>query len=141
MPTTLVISGQQSVTTAGTVKQFTSAPAGTYALKWMEGNAGQVFVGYPGTTALTTANGYQFTSQTPPLLIVLSNLNQLYMDATTEGDKICWMRVAGQVIGMDAPSIYFFGYAISGRSLMGYSSLKKHTTWNYMPIFYRKSSL
>ena len=99
-----IISGQTSVTTAGTVARFTSAVGGMYHIAPMRGNTGTVFIGYPGSTSLTTANGFELHTSSSPVDMVVSNLNVLYLDAANDGDGVCWIRTYGQVIGVMPPA-------------------------------------
>jgi len=104
------LSGQLTVTTAGTVVQFTSTnlgriyEAGTYRIKPLIGNTGAVFIGYPGTTALTTANGYELTTGRDFLDVTVDDLNVLYLDAANDGDGVCFHRIVGQIVGIKPPA-------------------------------------
>jgi hypothetical protein len=98
-----IISGQSIATTAGTVVSFTSAIAGTYRIKALIGNTGPVFIGYPGTTSLTTQNGYELTTGRDYIDVTVQNLSDLYLDVANANDGVCWHRMYGQVIGLRPP--------------------------------------
>lgn len=100
-----ILSGQTIVTAAGTVVKFTSlAPAGTYRIKALVGNAAPVFVGFPGTTALTTQNGFELSAGRDFIDVVVDNLNTLYVDAANNDDGVCWIRLQGSIVGLKPPA-------------------------------------
>jgi len=87
------ISGQITVTTAGTAVQGSSVALtnGVY-IEALAGNTGYVYVGNDGAGDVTSANGYEL-KQGNQVIIQVSNLNQLWFDAATSGDKFCWLKV------------------------------------------------
>jgi len=85
------LSGQITVTTAGTAVQGTDAPGHTFALKPHHDNTDAIFVGNVSGD-VTNANGFVLeTGET--LIVQVANLNQLYFDADVNGEKICWMKL------------------------------------------------
>lgn len=92
LDTATPISGQITVTTAGTEVQGpnVSLSNGVW-IKALAGNTSVVYVGNDGAGAVTSSNGFQLDkSQT--ILVQVDNLNQLWFDAATNGDKFCWIK-------------------------------------------------
>ena len=88
----MVLSGQITVTTAGTAVQGTNIGLanGVY-LKADPDNTDAVFVGNDGADDVTNANGFPLgVGET--ILVQVSNLNMLWFDADVSGEKICWLR-------------------------------------------------
>ena len=84
-------SGQITVTTAGTAVVGTST--GKYAgffIKALAGNTGIVYVGNDGADDVTSGNGYEL-SPGDQIYVEVGNLADLYFDAATNGDKLCWL--------------------------------------------------
>lgn len=98
---------QCTVTTAGTVKRFTSGKAGTWRIKALPKNAGLVYFGYAGSTSLTTQTGYALAPTTSVVSewvdVTVPNLNVLYLDAANDGDGVCCIRISGDIIAVRPP--------------------------------------
>ena len=108
MASVIVLSGQVNSTTALTSVQFTTASPGTYEIKPLKGNiASVVYVGNDGSTtgSVSTANGFQLEKSVDALLITVTNLNQLWLCATSGGntDGVSWIKVMNQVLGHTPP--------------------------------------
>jgi len=90
--TSTAISGQITVTTAGTEVQGgdVALSNGVY-VRALTGNTGVVYVGNDGAGAVTSSNGYQL-DKGEMILVQVTNLNQLWFDAATNGDKFCWLK-------------------------------------------------
>ena len=90
--TSTVISGQITVTTAGTAVQGTAIALsnGVY-IKALLNNSGAVYVGNDGSADVTATNGFQLSSG-EIILIQVANLNQLWFDSAVNGDKVCWIK-------------------------------------------------
>lgn len=84
------LSGQITVTTAGTAVQGDNTGAGIFALKPHHDNSDVVFVGAVSGD-VTNANG--FVLDVGEGVIVSRNLNELWFDADSNGDKVCWLRL------------------------------------------------
>lgn len=84
--------GQTTVTTAGTKVQLTTSTAetGAVAVRGLTGNTGVVYVGGTGVSAST---GYQL-DKGESIVIPVSSPSLIWVDAATNGDKVCWMTVA-----------------------------------------------
>ena len=89
MATTL--SGQITVTTAGTAVQGPDAPGNLFALKPNHDNTDAVFVGNVSGD-VTNANGYVLETG-ESVVVEVANLNQLWFDADVNGEKICWLKL------------------------------------------------
>ena len=102
----IILSGQISVTTAGTAVAFTtSSAAGLYEIKPLGGNTGTyIYVGNDGAGDVTSSNGYQLKKGLDSILVSVTDLAQLFLDADTDGDGACWHRVAGEAIGITPPA-------------------------------------
>jgi hypothetical protein len=82
-------SGQITVTTAGTAVQGTDQSAHLVALKAHPDNTDAVWVGNVSGD-VSNANGFPIdTGET--VIVVVSNLNELWFDADVNGEKICWL--------------------------------------------------
>lgn len=92
-PADSALSGQITVSTAGTEVQGPNIalPNGVY-ISALAGNAGVVYVGNDGAGAVSSSTGYQLRKDGPPILVQVSNLNKLWFDAATNGDKVCWIK-------------------------------------------------
>ena len=89
-----VRSGQITVTTAGTAVQGTSTDKYYgFFIKALAGNTGIVYVGNDGAGDVTSGNGYEMSAG-DQIYIECENLNELYFDAATNGDKFCWIASA-----------------------------------------------
>lgn len=98
-----VISGQITVTTAGTAVAGPASVAGTFAFTPVNGNTGSYcFVGNDGADDVSSATGFVIKKDGPPLVMAITNLNQVYFDSDTNGDKVAWIRLFGEDID-DAP--------------------------------------
>jgi len=86
------ICGQITVTTAGTEVQGSGVNLanGVY-IKALAGNTGKVYVGNDGAGAISATTGFEL-SQGDMILIQVGNLSQLWFDAATSGDKLCWIK-------------------------------------------------
>jgi len=85
------VSGQITVTTAGTAVVGTSVELNNGVwLAGLSGNTGSCYVGNDGADDVTATNGFELVKGGTPVLIHVRNLNELYFDAATNGDKVCW---------------------------------------------------
>ena len=87
-----LISGQVTVTTAGTAVQGTDVDSDNgFFIKALAANSGVVYVGNDGAGDVSSSNGYQLSSG-EQILVEASNLKDMWFDAATNGDKICWIK-------------------------------------------------
>ena len=83
------ISGQVTVTTPGT-----SVQGGTVTLtngvfvKALKGNTGLMYIGYATGDNRT---GFELSSD-QLIWVNVTNLNQLWFDASVGGEKVCWLK-------------------------------------------------
>jgi len=86
-------SGQITVTTAGTAVQGPASPQGLlFLLRAHPGNTGVVYAGNDGSDDVTASNGFPLSS-TSVTQAYTSSLRDLWFDAATDGDKVCWFMV------------------------------------------------
>lgn len=92
VPTSVQISGQITVTTAGTEVQGPdiSLPNGVY-IKALAGNTGVMYVGNNGSGVVSSSTGFQL-DKSNLIHLNIENLNQIWVDAATSGDKVCWLK-------------------------------------------------
>jgi hypothetical protein len=88
MATTL--SGQVTVTTAGTAVQGTDAAGNIFALKAHPDNTDAVWVGNVSGD-VTSSNGFPLEPG-ETLMVQVANLNELWFDADVNGERICWIK-------------------------------------------------
>ena len=87
-------SGQITVATAGTAVQGTSTAKYTgFFIKALAGNSGIGYVGNDGADDVTSGNGYELSAG-DQIYLEAQNLDDLYFDVATSGDKFCWIAVA-----------------------------------------------
>ena len=102
----LVLSGQVTVTTAGSEVPVTTAGTagpGTFLLKAMGGNTDTLYVGNDGAGAVTSSNGYPLAAL-DQIIVTVTDLSELRLDATTINQVLAWFKIAGQNVGVDAPA-------------------------------------
>jgi len=84
--------GQITVTTAGTAVQGPDvALVNGVFINSHPSNTGLIAVGNDGTGDITTTNGYILGAGSADLWQV-QNLNQLWFDASVNGEKACWHK-------------------------------------------------
>ena len=108
MASVIAISGQVSVTTAGTAVKFTTTVPGLFEIKPLHTNTGTyIYVGNDGSTTgdVTSSNGHQLKKGVDALLISVTNLNQVWLDSDTDGDGASYCRVAGENTGITPPAL------------------------------------
>ena len=102
------MTGQQGPTTAGTAVSFTTRTdmAGTFLIAPSAANAGTYcFVGNDGAGDVTSANSAVLKKDTNSIVVTVNDLRQVYVDSDTDGDKVWWMRVMGQVAMIAPPAV------------------------------------
>lgn len=85
-------SGQITVTTAGTAVQGTSRKSHLVALKAHPDNADTVWVGNDDAGDVTSSNGFPLDAG-ENVIVEVGNLNDLWFDADSNGDKACWLAL------------------------------------------------
>ena len=91
-----VLSGQKTVATAGTaVQASTDTTVRDYMLRANPGNTGNIAIGNDGANDVTVNNGLVLAKTDPPIPF-RGSLSDVWVDAATNGDKLCWFRVDTQ---------------------------------------------
>jgi len=86
------LSGQITVTTAGTAVQGTDVKVRLVYINALSGNTGAVYFGNDGAGDVTSANGFELAAGSTVLISCPSgNLNSLWFDAATDGDIFSWL--------------------------------------------------
>jgi len=85
----MAISGQITVTTAGTAVQGPNTYGLFVAIKALANNAGLVYVGNDAAGDVTSANGFELAPSEG--VVVEKSLRALWFDAATSGDKLSWL--------------------------------------------------
>lgn len=88
----MALSGQITVTTAGTAVQGTDQPGLEFLIIAHPDNTDTVWVGNDSSGDVTSSNGYPLHTGQNAIAIRVPNLNALYFDADVNGEKICWIR-------------------------------------------------
>ncbi len=90
------ISGQKTVTTAGTAVALGGAVAinGTLMIKALDTNTGVVAVGNDGSDDVTLSNGMRLSASEGIVMEFVARLDQVYLDAAVNGEGVCWMALA-----------------------------------------------
>ena len=83
------ISGQKTVTTSGTAVQGDNVPLtnGVY-IQGLHGNTGIAYIWW---AAGNGKGGYELSTN-QQVIVQVSNLNQLWFDATVSGEGISWLK-------------------------------------------------
>ena len=93
-------SGQITVTTAGTAIIGTSTDTYTgFFIRALSGNTGNIYIGNDGADDVASTTGFELAPG-DQVYIEAPNLNELYFDAATSGDKVSWL--AGAIITLRA---------------------------------------
>ena len=92
-----VISGQITVTTAGTAVAGTaSIQPGLFEFTPVHGNTGTYcYVGNDGANDVSSSTGYHIKKDGTPLVMAINDLSKVYFDSDTNGDKVAWVRIGG----------------------------------------------
>lgn len=84
-------SGQTTVTTAGTAVVLGSQTVnGGVWIKALPANTGVMYVGNDGAEDVTSSNGFPLLAG-ETVNLYMSNLNQVWVDATVNGEKVAWL--------------------------------------------------
>ena len=84
-------SGQVTVAAAGTAVQGTDMPGHLFALKAHPDNTDAAYVGNVSGD-VTNANGFPLEPG-ETIVLVVSNLNELWFDVDVNGEKVCWLKL------------------------------------------------
>jgi len=87
-------SGQTTVAAAGTaVVLGTQAINGPIAVRALSTNSGLVYVGNDGAGDVTASNGFELNKEDVIVFNFIGDLNNLWVDSASNGDKVCWMAL------------------------------------------------
>ena len=89
-------SGQITIATAGTAVRGTSQVGSAFLISPHPSNTGAyIWLGNDDAASpdVSSANGYPVLTGGPPAYVEVPNLDQLWFDAHTNGDKVCWLKV------------------------------------------------
>lgn len=87
------LTGQITVTTTGTAVQGPNVLInGSVYLKGLAGNTGLVYYGNNDNGDVDTSTGFEL-SPGEKIVVDVGNLNELWFDAATSGDKLCWSKI------------------------------------------------
>lgn len=93
----MALSGQITVTTAGTAVRGDSQRGMTFLLAAHPDNTDTVWVGSDEAASpdVSATIGFPLSSAgTPTAVIDTHNLNNIWFDADVSGEKVCWLRIA-----------------------------------------------
>lgn len=88
------MSGQITITTAGTAIQGAAVRGKLFAIQGVPGNTGLTYVGNDGADDVTAANGFPLPKIGPGVVIEIGDLSDLWFDSASNGDKVAWLRLA-----------------------------------------------
>jgi hypothetical protein len=87
-------SGQITVTTAGTEVRGTSEYGSFFAVKALPANVGIMYIGNNGDDTVSSTTGYPLSAG-DEVILELDNLNQMWVDASINGEKVAWIKIVG----------------------------------------------
>lgn len=88
------LSGVVTVAVAGTAVQFPDITInGPVAISAPKANTGVAFIGHVDKD-VAAANGYELAQGERVEMYFVDNLNVLWADVATGGDKVTWMKLA-----------------------------------------------
>lgn len=87
------LSGQITVTTAGTEVQGTAIAGDGFFIRALSTNTGKMYIGNNGSGAVSSSLGYELSAG-DQIYIGIRNLNEIWIDASVNGEKVCWLAAA-----------------------------------------------
>jgi hypothetical protein len=92
----MALSGQKSVTTAGTAEKLGSQViAGALMVKALAGNTGTIYIGNDGAGDVSSANGMPLAARELVIFYHVSDLSALWIDSTVNGEGVAWLALEG----------------------------------------------
>lgn len=88
----MALSGQITVTTAGTAVRGSDVPGRLFAIKAHPDNTDTVWLGEDGAGDVAAANGFPLDPG-ESIIVELTNLNHLWFDTDVNGEKLCWINL------------------------------------------------
>lgn len=89
----MALSGQITVTTAGTAVKGTNEPGRLFSIIAHPDNTDTVWIGNDGSEDITNLNSYPLNAAGSPIILALANLNQVWVDADVNAGKVCWIKL------------------------------------------------
>lgn len=86
------LSGQVTVTTSGTAVQPDAVKGSLFSFKAHPDNTDTVWLGNVSLD-VSSSNGFPLDPG-ETLVLSISDLSQLWVDADVNGEKLCWIRMA-----------------------------------------------
>lgn len=88
-----IISGQKTVTTAGTAVALGSQQInGLVQIKALDTNTGVVAVGNDGADDVTVSNGYRLSANNF-VIMEIGDLAQVILDSAVNGEGVSWLKL------------------------------------------------
>ena len=88
------LSGQTTVTTAGTAVPLASLPInGPLIVKALDTNTNPVAIGNDGSNDITLSTGLRLSAGEEVYLGYVGNLASIYLDSTTNGEGVAWLAL------------------------------------------------
>lgn len=87
------LSGQITVTTAGTAIQGGVIKGSAFSFQAHPDNTDTTWIGNDGADDVTSGNGFPLNAAGPALILLINDLSDLWFDADVNGEKICWVRI------------------------------------------------
>ena len=88
------VSGQITITTAGTAIQGTAIKGKVFSIQALPGNSGVCYVGNDGADDVSATTGFPLPAAGPGIVMYVNDLSDLWFDAASNGDKVAWLRLA-----------------------------------------------
>lgn len=86
-------SGQITVTTAGTeVRGSNVVSLGGFMVRALSTNTGKMYIGNAGNDTVSSSTGYELSAG-DQIFIDVENLNEILVDSSVNGEKVCWFAV------------------------------------------------
>jgi proline racemase len=86
------LSGQKTVTTAGTAVQLGAIQVnGAIMVKALDTNTGVVVIGNDGAGDVTVSNGLRLLAGDPAVFIFVGNLGSIWVDSAVNGEGVAWI--------------------------------------------------
>ena len=88
------ISGQKTVTTAGTAEALGSqAVQGPLMIKALESNTGYIYLGNDGTPDVASSTGLVLAAGDAVIFDHVGNLASIYLDCSVDGEGVAWLAL------------------------------------------------
>lgn len=90
----MAMSGQKTVTTAGTAVQLgTQRISGALMVKALLANTGNIFIGNDGAGDVTSANGMELDAGEVIIFSYVGSLETIWIDSSVNGEGVSWLML------------------------------------------------